>query len=126
MPSNAKSYRAMPYRRSVVRITDDDGSVYFVARVDEIPALRIHGDTKEEALLKLDEIFDDFIEAMLEAGDEIPKPERWPGWSPTSNPGASRTERVEEYEPRNIPVVMPQSVRPWETTSLGATLAGIV
>jgi len=115
----------MPYRRSAVRVTDDDGSVYFVARVDEIPSLRIHGETKEEALLKLDEIFDDFIEAMLEAGDEIPEPERWPGWSPTSTPEASSIEGAEVYEPRNVPVVMPQSVRPWETTSMGATLAGI-
>lgn len=53
---------------------------------------RISCSTPEEALLKLDESFDDWIESMLEFGDEIPEPEQWPGgiWEQTPLPLSSR------------------------------------
>lgn len=72
-------YRSLPYTRKVDLRTDPDGAVYFLAFIEEIPPLRIHGSSREEALLRLDEVFDDVIESMLENAEEIPEPERWPG-----------------------------------------------
>jgi predicted RNase H-like HicB family nuclease len=72
-------YRQLPYRREahVVRDGEDQGE-YYVARIAEIPWINIDGETREAALLRLDEIFDDCIETMIEAGDEIPEPVPWP------------------------------------------------
>jgi hypothetical protein len=71
-----------------------------------MPSLRIDGSTPEEALLKLDQTFDDWIESLLAFGDEIPEPEPWPGpiWeqaplplAPRENPmGAVAYRRLEE------------------------------
>lgn len=69
-------YRTLPFTRRVEMREDRPGETYFLARVEELPGLRIDGATADEALLKLDETFDDWIEAMLDAGEEIPEPER--------------------------------------------------
>jgi predicted RNase H-like HicB family nuclease len=71
---NAAFYRALPYTRRVEKHTEPDGSVLYVARVAEIPPLRIHGSSPEEALKNLDEVFDDIIEAMIQGGEDIPEP----------------------------------------------------
>jgi predicted RNase H-like HicB family nuclease len=71
-------YRTLPFTRRVEIREDRPGEAYFIARVEELPGLRIDGATPDEALLKLDETFDDWIEAMLDAGEEIPEPERRP------------------------------------------------
>jgi predicted RNase H-like HicB family nuclease len=57
---------------------DSDGSVYFLARFSEIPGLVTDGETREEALLKLDETFDDWVEMLIDNGDEVPEPDLWP------------------------------------------------
>lgn len=90
-------FRSLPYKRRVEVHEDSDGEVYYVARIEELPSLRIDGDTKEEALMKLDEVFDDFIETMLERGDEIPRPDAWPDRYPgTGSPTADEeTDRGE-------------------------------
>ena len=81
-------YRALPYRRVVEQRTDSDGSTYFIARIAEIPPIRIHGQSREEALLKLDELFADVVESLLEMGEEIPEPAQWPaGYTAGSNLG---------------------------------------
>lgn len=91
MRQNASEYRRLPYRRLVRLHTDDDGRTYFIAQVAEIPPLKIHGDTREEALLRLDEIFDDIIESMIEAGEEIPEPQVWqPGLDPDARPPSGK------------------------------------
>lgn len=101
-------YRSLPYTRRAEPRSDDNGTSYFVASVSEIPALRIDGDTKEEALLKLDEVFDDFIESMIQAGDEIAEPALWP-----ANLGGATN-----YRPRNVPAAAPSvqvevAPKPW-------------
>lgn len=72
-------YRKLPYTRAVTLIDEASGGPLFLAYVAELPWIEIHGETKEEALLKLDQIFDDWIEDMIEAGEEILEPEPWPG-----------------------------------------------
>lgn len=71
-------YRRLPYTRRVEKREGSEGEPYYVARIEELPALRIDGETREKALHKLNESFDDFIDMMLEQGDEIPEPESWP------------------------------------------------
>jgi predicted RNase H-like HicB family nuclease len=75
---DVRYYRRLPYRRTVAPRRDSDGRVYFLAQLEEIPSIRIHGESREEALHKLDEVFDDLIESMLEEGAEIPEPQLWP------------------------------------------------
>lgn len=72
-------YRSLPYTRRVeVREDEESGEVYYVAWLDEIPSLRIDGDTREEALGKLNECFDEFVAVMLEHDDHVPEPDQWP------------------------------------------------
>lgn len=77
-PKSINDYRALPYSRRMARLEEDGGAVYFVARIEEIPWIEADGETPEEAFLKLDEVFDDALETMIQAGDEIPIPQRWP------------------------------------------------
>ena len=75
----AKDYRQLPYRRMARPVEDETDGFFWLASVEEIPWIRIDGATRDEALLKLDEIFDDCVESMIEAGDDVPEPELWPG-----------------------------------------------
>ncbi|HEV2131995.1 MAG TPA: type II toxin-antitoxin system HicB family antitoxin [Longimicrobiaceae bacterium] len=71
-------YRRLPYTRRVRVQQDSDGAAYFVAWIEELPALEIDGDTREEAFYKLNELFGDYVEMLLEHGDEVPEPGKWP------------------------------------------------
>lgn len=73
-------YRRLPYRRLVeVERGEESGRDHFVAFIEEIPWIRMPGDSREEALLNLDEMFDDCIRAMLDEGVHIPEAILWPG-----------------------------------------------
>lgn len=94
MRQTAREYRRLPYHRLVTPHTDEDGRFYFVARIVEIPPLKIYGETREEAFLRLDEIFDDVIESMIEGGEEIPEPDVWqPGDADASASSGSKRWR---------------------------------
>ena len=85
-------YRQLPYTRRVEPRGGKQG-IYFIAYVEELPALRIDGTTREEALARLNETFGDFIEMLLEHGDEVPEPAQWPeniGVALTQKPTARR------------------------------------
>lgn len=71
-------YRRLPYRRRVRIQKEDSGDVYFIAFIEELPSVESDGDTPIEALQGLQAAFDDYIEAALEWGTEIPEPVRWP------------------------------------------------
>lgn len=70
-------YRKLPYTRRV-EPRQEGGKKYWLAWIAELPSIEIHGDSREEALARLDEIFGDCIEVMVQEGDEIPEPRRWP------------------------------------------------
>lgn len=73
-------YRRLPYRRLVeIERGEESGRDHFVAFIEEIPWIRMPGDSREEALLNLDEMFDDCIQALLDEGVDIPEPVLWPG-----------------------------------------------
>lgn len=67
------SYRILPYRRTVERIIDEDGT-YFVCRYPELPGLSADGMSPAEARRNAALAFDDYILAQLEWGLEIPRP----------------------------------------------------
>lgn len=74
----AEDYLKLPYTKQVEPRVDSDGTSYYVAWIEEIPSVRIDGDTREEALGKLVDCLEDFVAMMLAAGDEVPAPKRWP------------------------------------------------
>ncbi|MBI4520051.1 MAG: type II toxin-antitoxin system HicB family antitoxin [Gemmatimonadetes bacterium] len=91
MPKDVAYYRALPYRRVVEVRQDTAGRAYYLAYVAEIPGIRIDGATREEALMKLDEIFDELMQALIEEGQQIPEPEPWPGSALQQVPSAVYT-----------------------------------
>lgn len=96
-PSQVQDYRALPYSREVELVVEEDGQVYFLARISEIPWVEADGETREEALLRLHEIFDDAIESMLESGDEVPVPDAWPASLGYSPPKEKPVEKVRRF-----------------------------
>jgi len=78
-------YKRLPYTRRV-RVEDDDSGPYFVAFVEELRGVEADGASALEALSNLTDAFQDYIQAMLGWGDEIPEPIPWPG--PDYDPGA--------------------------------------
>lgn len=90
MGNNTVSYYlSLPYTRRCEPRSEGTGEPYWVAWIQEIPSLRIDGETREEALGKLNECLGDFLAMMLENNDEIPKPDRWP-----DNVGVPLNERA--------------------------------
>ena len=67
----AHYYRRLPYTRRVEPLC-------YRAWIEELPSIEICGDSQEDALARLRDIFDDCIETMIEAGDDIPEPNLWP------------------------------------------------
>lgn len=74
---SVEHYRALPYTRRV-QPCEEEGAAYWLAWMEELPSVEIHGASREEALARLDQIFDDCILAMIDAGDAIPEPPSWP------------------------------------------------
>jgi predicted RNase H-like HicB family nuclease len=94
-------YRRLPYTRTVEIREEPRGSAVFLAQIAEIPFIRIHGSSREEALVRLAETFEDCISALLEAGEEIPEPTRWPG------PGGEMVPQLSLLPGTTSPVVRP-------------------
>ena len=94
MPKTVNDYRALPFNRTV-RTTDEEDGSYYVAFVEELPWIRVYGDTREEVRYLLDQSFDDAIQTMLDAGDEIPEPVGAPAkWKPArKGKGLSKKRR---------------------------------
>ena len=76
MKMTLNDYQALPYSRRVERIHEDDGSFYWVAWIHELDGCKTDGDTQAKAMLNLNIAFDDYIEAMIEFGNNIPTPEK--------------------------------------------------
>lgn len=75
MPSDVKKYLRQAYTRRVHKV-EHEGVTEFVAFIEEIPWIRVHADEREEAYLLLNETLVDALQAMIEAGDDIPVPEK--------------------------------------------------
>lgn len=108
-------YLALPYTRKVDK-REGEAGVYYIASIAELPWVQIHGSDPVEAKTKLDDLFEDAIEALLDAGDEIPEPELWPA-SVGVFENASKPRRVglfkRKYPPREVPTVSDSHESPW-------------
>ena len=71
-------YQQLPYTHRC-QLMVDDGERYWLAWIEELPGCKVEGETKAQAFLHLQELFDDYISAVLERGSGIPEPERWKG-----------------------------------------------
>jgi antitoxin HicB len=63
-------YRALPY--GIVLRKDEEGD--WVARIKELPGCTAHGTTQIEALERLDEVMEAWLEDALASGATIPEP----------------------------------------------------
>ncbi|MFO8175514.1 MAG: type II toxin-antitoxin system HicB family antitoxin [Longimicrobiales bacterium] len=68
-------YKGQPYSRRIRLIQEEDGEEYFVASIAELPGVEADGSTPWEAAYHLQSAFEEYLQAMLEWGDEIPEPE---------------------------------------------------
>lgn len=103
-------YRQLPYQR-IVDLIEDDDQAYFVASIKDLPWIKIHGETREDALHRLDEIFDDCIQSILDDDGEIPEPIAWPadvGYVPEEKVLAAGT--VLEF---SVTFTDPEEADPW-------------
>ncbi len=71
-------YRRLPYTMYVEPMTDSDSSCYWVAEYRELRGCKTDGETESVAISNLQNLFDEYIEARIEAGVGIPEPEQSP------------------------------------------------
>ena len=76
MKKDLDYYRLLPYARRVDREEEEGAETYWVASVVELSGCMAHGASRPEAILQLNSAFDEYIEAMLGWGKDIPEPER--------------------------------------------------
>jgi predicted RNase H-like HicB family nuclease len=74
---NAKTleyYRRVPYTMYLALCRDSDGKEYWTAEYTELRGCKTDGSTDVEAVANLHELFDEYIETLIEEGIEIPEP----------------------------------------------------
>jgi predicted RNase H-like HicB family nuclease len=120
-------YRSLPYRRTIeIEVGADEARPLFIARIEEIPFIRIHGESREEALARLDEVFGDCLQSLIDAGESIPEPQLWPG------PGIRMEEAQlpllqEQPEPQAVApaYLTADDISPWTAAPPGARTVGV-
>ncbi len=76
MKKDLTYYQGLGYRRRIQLVTEDEGVPFWVATFEELPGCLSDGETRSEAILHLNEAFDEFITAHLEWRKPIPEPDR--------------------------------------------------
>lgn len=114
-PNSIRDYRALPYSRVVELVTEEDGETYFIARIAEIPWIETDGENREEALLRLDGVFDDAIASLIESDDVVPVPKVWPASVGYTPPAEQPVEVVRRLIPTRRPspaveILLPEEV----------------
>ena len=75
MAKSLEYYRGLPYTKIAEIVLDESPRPYWGARVVELDGCIATGSTEVEAMRNLDHAFDEYIEALLQWGDEIHEPE---------------------------------------------------
>ena len=70
---NVEAYVQLPYRMRLDRRDDGDGA-YWLATVEELPGCMSDGDTRAEALSRVQDAMHGWSSAALEDGRSIPEP----------------------------------------------------
>ncbi|MBF8264973.1 MAG: protein of unknown function UPF0150 [Dehalococcoidia bacterium] len=68
-----KYYMQLPYS-VLLRKVEDEGELFWIAEVPELPGCKSHGATPEEAVQSLEEAKKDWILDSLQMGEEVPVP----------------------------------------------------
>lgn len=76
MTKDLAYYKALAYKRFVEEVEDDDGEAYWVATFEELPGCLADGSSRQEAILTLNEVFDEYIVAHIEWRKPIAEPDR--------------------------------------------------
>ena len=109
MAKDLAYYRALPYTRRVVhKENEGEWASYFVASIEELEGCFATGEKREEAIYNLQLMFDDYIQGLLDMGDDIKEPEH-PAFT-----GASEVE-IEasgEMQYRRYYILKPNRIRP--------------
>lgn len=113
MAKTADELRRLRYQRKVERVEEEDGT-YFLAYIVEIPSIRVYGDSDHEARHLLEDTFVDMLEAMVEAGDEVPEPEDWP-----DNLGTPVQKRWKSRGSKKVTYVQLEDAEPWSSPGEG-------
>ena len=71
---NLEYYKRLPYRLYVQPAQDSDDSKYWTAEYVELRGCKTDGDTEAEAVLNLQELFDEYISGRIEDVMDIPEP----------------------------------------------------
>ena len=74
MKKTLEYYRSLPYSRRAEGVHEGGERPYWVVWIEELSGCKTDGATFAEAMVNLDAAFDDYIEAKLEFGSEIPLP----------------------------------------------------
>jgi predicted RNase H-like HicB family nuclease len=76
MKKDLAYYQGLPYHLEVSRfVEDEDGETYYCATYPRLPRVRgIHQD-RASAVKLARELFDSYVEAQLEWGEDIPEPD---------------------------------------------------
>jgi len=73
-----EEYKRLPYTLRVEPIDESDGSHYWTAEYIELVGCKTDGLTESEAVVNLQELFDDYIAARIETDMAIPEPVSMP------------------------------------------------
>ncbi|MCI9627356.1 MAG: toxin-antitoxin system HicB family antitoxin [Clostridia bacterium] len=77
---NVKDYLELPYNIIIQPIQDESGK-YFYARVLELDGCQSTGESFDEAYQSIMEAMEGYIEAKLENGYEVPRPQKLDDYS---------------------------------------------
>ena len=75
MKKDLNYYRRLPYSRTMAWVDEDSGDGYWCVRIEELPGLIAAHTDRLRAVEMAKEMFDEYIEAHIAWGNEIPVPE---------------------------------------------------
>jgi antitoxin HicB len=74
IPRPRRNDRDLPHRISIVRDHESDQGHEWTAHAEELPGCEAHGDSLEEAVRRIDDAVEEWIEDALAKGREVPDP----------------------------------------------------
>lgn len=106
MSRNLDYYKNLCYQIKTEPVTDSDGISYWLAEISELKGCKTEGETETEAIANLQELFDEYVETMLEANIDISEPDPLPEitgeiqWV-ISDPPAIQTKNLPKEQTKN-------------------------
>ena len=107
MNKDLSYYQQIPYTKRC-QLCVEDGDWFWVVWIEELAGCKVQGESKAEAYLHLQELFEDYISALLERGSEIPEPV-------AQSPAITPVQMAGLLEPLMQHIVLPKIV----SSSLG-------